>query len=171
MSDQRIWIGCLASYNAGTLYGEWVDLNAPLSENEIQAEIDRILRESPEPEAEEWAIMDYEGFGDFDLGENPDLEDLATLVNGIDKHGEIFADYCEHIGKVDADAFDEAYQGECRDLGEWAEELAESAGWINKVPGHLRPYIDFDSMGRDAELSGDIFTIERGGTVYVFWND
>lgn len=32
----------------------------------------------------------------------------------------------------------------------------------NEVPSYLEFYIDYDRMGRDMEMSGDIFTIETG---------
>ncbi len=41
------------------------------------------------------------------------------------------------------------------------------------VENYLRPafYIDYEKMGRDLELGGDIFTIETGyREVHIFWN-
>ncbi|MGO1069471.1 antirestriction protein ArdA [Lysobacter sp. CA199] len=43
-----IYVACLASYNAGILHGDWIDLEI-LDAEEAREEIARILRESPRP--------------------------------------------------------------------------------------------------------------------------
>jgi len=53
-------------------------------------------------------------------------------------------------------------------LSDYAEELTTST---NVVPEHLSFYIDYDRMGRDMEMSGDIFTVEtEDNEVHVFSN-
>ena len=54
----RIYVACLAAYNAGQLHGEWI--NADRKAHEIYADIKSMLERSPEPSAEEWAVHDYE---------------------------------------------------------------------------------------------------------------
>lgn len=49
----RIYVACLAAYNNGRLHGRWIDANTP---DEIWREVSAMLRASPEPDAEEWAI-------------------------------------------------------------------------------------------------------------------
>ncbi|WP_164090762.1 antirestriction protein ArdA, partial [Stenotrophomonas maltophilia] len=44
----RIYVACLASYNAGVLHGEWIDLEGR-DADDVRDEIARILRESPHP--------------------------------------------------------------------------------------------------------------------------
>ena len=41
-------------------------------------------------------------------------------------------------------------------MADYAEELTEST---TETPQHLAFYIDYEKMGRDMELSGDIYTI------------
>ena len=39
------------------------------------------------------------------------------------------------------------------------------------IPKRYEYYIDWEAMGRDMELSGDVFTIETGfEEVHVFWS-
>jgi len=57
----RIYVACLAAYNAGRLHGRWID--AAQDAADIQAEVRKMLAASPQADAEEWAIHDYEGFG------------------------------------------------------------------------------------------------------------
>ncbi len=56
----RIYVACLASYNAGTLHGNWIDLDGTEA---IEDQISGILKASPEEDAEEWAVHDNEFCG------------------------------------------------------------------------------------------------------------
>lgn len=48
------------------------------------------------------------------------------------------------------------------------KEIAESC---TEVPEHLQFYIDYERMGRDMDMSGDIFTIETSfDEVHIFLN-
>lgn len=47
----RIYVACLASYNAGVLHGRWIDLDDKEAD-EVNAEIAAMLRESPCPNVE-----------------------------------------------------------------------------------------------------------------------
>lgn len=46
MTEPRIYVACLASYNNGVLHGRWIDLD---DREEVEAEIAEMLRESPYP--------------------------------------------------------------------------------------------------------------------------
>lgn len=107
----RIYVSCLASYNAGILHGDWIDLDGK-NRDEIQEEIDLILGMSPEEDAEEWAIHDLEGFGDYSVGECEDLETLVALSEGVAEHGEAFLAWYDFSGTLDTGSFEDAYQGE-----------------------------------------------------------
>ncbi|MBB4768631.1 antirestriction protein ArdA [Xanthomonas sp. LMG 8993] len=51
MSNPRIYVACLASYNNGVLHGRWIDLYATDLDDldDVQSEIAAMLRESPYP--------------------------------------------------------------------------------------------------------------------------
>jgi len=60
------------------------------------------------------------------------------------------------------------YCGCYASLADYAEELTEET---TQIPEHLALYIDYEKMGRDMELGGDVFTIETGyQEVHIFWN-
>src|SRR5687768_7754754 len=80
----RIYVACLAAYNAGTLHGEWLD--ADQSAEELHEAIRGMLSKSPKPGAEEWAIHDYHNFGDIKLSEHESLENVAALAELITEH-------------------------------------------------------------------------------------
>ena len=65
--------------------------------------------------------------------------------------------------------FQDSYQGEFDSLGDWAEHLLEDMGTLKEVPESLRGYIDFESWARDAELNGEVYALEQGSKVHVFW--
>ncbi len=54
MDTPSIYVACLASYNNAILHGVWID--ATQSEDDIMKEIWEMLDNSPEPNAEEYAI-------------------------------------------------------------------------------------------------------------------
>ncbi len=91
-----VWVGCWAAYNNGILHGEWVDL-AGLGVDELREEIDRILKASPEPNAEEWGFFDNSGFYGMAISENPDLDGLIRLVELLGEHGAAYAAFAEFL--------------------------------------------------------------------------
>jgi len=84
-----IYAACLAAYNNGHLHGRWID--ATQDAEDIQAEILEMLRASPIPDAEEWAIHDYEGFAGATLNEYSGIEKVVALAAFIAERG----DYAE----------------------------------------------------------------------------
>lgn len=168
-TECRIYAACLASYNAGKLHGAWIDCD---DADGVHEAIQAMLKASPEPDAEEYAVHDHEGFGGFNVGEHPDVDELCELAEAIEEHGKIFVKYyeCTDSKATVSDAaqnFTDAYFGYWKSLGDYAEESYTAC---NEVPESLAYYIDYDSMGRDWELGGDIFTIDDGGSVHVFDN-
>jgi antirestriction protein len=189
----RIYVACLASYNAGKQHGTWIDIEGKDADN-IKTEIDAMLRESPcpnttcdcpecdgdgcadcqetgkVPTAEEWAIHDYDDLPD--VGEQPDLEFLARYAEAYEEHEEVFKVWWENERNEDFDVsdFEEQYQGTFRSLADYAEDWMDSTGGLNEIPENLRSYFDFEAWGRDCEMGGDIWTREGGEGIYVFLN-
>ena len=173
MADQkdapppRIYVACLASYNAGTLHGAWID--AAREPEAIMADIQAMLAASPEPGAEEWAIHDYEGFGGYGVSDHEDIATVSRLALLIEQHGALFAGVLGHCGDIDEAErmMEECYQGEWDSVADYAENLTRDS---HEIPDFLEYYIDWDRMARDMELGGDVFTVESSKGVHVFWN-
>lgn len=168
----RIYVACLASYNSGNLYGRWIDVEGK-SSDDIQAEIDAMLRASPSPDAEEWSIHDYDGPKGFaSLGENPDLEDLVEFVNMYEEHGDAWIAYVDAVGEHYAtpSGFEGAYQGDHDSLFDYAYQFVEDTGMLQGIPEHVARYFDYEAFARDMELSGDISAISIEGKIYIFNN-
>ncbi len=168
-SEIRIYVADLAAYNNGKLHGVWIDATQDVSD--IWEQVKTMLDKSPEPDAEEWAIHDYEGFEGASISEYESFESVHERAIFIEEHGEIGSELLSHFGDSIEDAtkaIEENYNGCYRSIADYAEDLTEQT---SEIPKHLEFYIDYERMGRDMELSGDVFTIETGfEEVHVFWS-
>jgi antirestriction protein len=164
----RIYVADLAAYNAGYLHGVWID--ATLEPAEMQDQIDDLLKASPVCGAEEYAIHDYEGFGDYALSEYAGLETAHEIAEFLAEYPEIGSGLLSHFGNLDdaRKAASEDYCGCHKSLADYAQELTEET---TEIPANLAFYIDYEKMARDMELNGDVFTVETGfDEVHIFWN-
>jgi len=171
----RIYVASLADYNVGRLHGIWLDANR--DHGELQADVRDMLADSPEPGAEEYAIHDYEGFGDARLAEYDSLELVSRIACGIAAHGPAFAAWAriQEGDEAALDRFEEAYLGHHESEQAYAEQLIDDLGYQQlldaSVPASLRPYarIDIDALARDMQLDGDLhFYPAEDGSVWVF---
>lgn len=167
----RIYVASLADYNDGRLLGRW--LEADREPAEIYDDIQEVLSQS-ELQAEEWAIHDFEGFGDFELHEYEAIETVSRLALGIAEHGPAFAVLATLAG-TDPDMlgrFEEVYLGTYPSLSAFAEQLAGDLGLeeeLDRVSEAFRPYVsvDYDQLGRD--LGMDLAWEDTGsGGIYLF---
>ncbi len=165
----RIYVACLASYNNGRLHGAWVD--AGQGEVQIWKGVREMLAASPDPHAEEWAIHDYDGFDDAYISEYASFELVSDLAAFVLEHSALGAKLYSHfagdLSQARA-AFDD-YAGEYTSLADFAEQLTGNMG--PDIPDSLQYYIDWQAMGRDLELGGEVFTIEtRFDQLHIFWS-
>lgn len=166
--DIRIYVACLAAYNSGHLHGRWID--ATQGVDHVWDETRAMLKASPMAEAEEHAIHDYEGFEGAPVEEYSSFETIVALAEFIEEHGTLGGKVLEHFSGdlEDAKTAFENYQGEHVSLAMYAQQLTEDCG--PEIPDNIAFYIDYDAMGRDMEINGDIFTIETAyDEVHVFW--
>ena len=163
----RIYAACLASYNAGHLHGQWIDATDAES---IREAIQAMLKRSPCPGAEEWAIHDFENFGAIRLDESEDISRVAELGALIAEHGAAFAAYADHVGVDFAteEAFEDAFCGEWDSEEAYGENLFDEL-YLREVPEHIQPYIDYAGFTRDLFIN-DCFSVESPSGVYVFRN-
>ena len=167
-NDIQIYVADLAAYNNGKLHGVWIDATDELSD--IQAQVQVMLANSPETDAEEYAIHDYEGFGNYALSEYEGLESAHSVACFIDAYPEYGAELLNYFCDIEEarKVADEQYLGCFDNLADYAQELTEDTC---DVPQHLQYFIDYDKMARDMEMSGDVFTIEDDQhNIHVFTN-
>jgi antirestriction protein len=166
ISEIRIYVACLASYNNGILHGRWID--ATLGVEHIWEEIKKVFETSPIEGAEEHAIHDYEGFEDISLSEYTSVERVCEFAEFIEEHGALGAKLYAYLSDLDdaKDYLADNYQGEYRSLPDYAQELTEET---TQIPESLQYYIDYEKMGRDLEIN-DVLAIEMSfDEIHIFW--
>jgi antirestriction protein len=171
----RIYVASLTDYNNAILYGAWLDVS---DEDTMLEDIQAMLAQSPTAKrtgqvAEEWRIDDFEGFGTLRLGEYEPLDTIVRLAEGLEEHGQAFLAWASY--RPDAlEEFEDCYRGEFKSLAEYVESFLEETGDLPEAPAgqwfHWANYIDFERMGHDLEMSGDVFTVASPDGVYVFDN-
>ncbi|QTA82717.1 Antirestriction protein domain-containing protein [Desulfonema limicola] len=162
----KIYVACLSSYNSGILHGEWIDANQ--DEDDIQNEIQEMLKQSPVPDAEEWAIHDFEGFYEIRISEYEDIETVSKIAQNIEAHGEAYASYISDMdGDVedDIEKFEEAYRGEYKNKKDFAYQLMHDC---YTIPEFLESYIDYESYARDLFICDYSYACSEGRKIFVF---
>lgn len=160
----RVYVACLAAYNAGHLHGEWVDAT---DEDEVQDCIERVLRTSPVPGAEEHAFHDYDNFP-LEMGEHESVEKVAALGALLEEHGRELVAAVYARGYRDGDAIEEVLTdkrlGVYDSLGDYAEAMNED----KEIPQELRMYVDWERMAEDWLMSGELFAVEIDDRLHLF---
>jgi len=167
ISEIRIYVACLASYNGGILHGEWID--ACQSENEIFNDVKTMLDASSEEYAEEWAIHDYEGFEGASISAYESFNRVAEIAAFIQKHGALGGKVLEYYNDMSdtKNALENQYAGEYTSTAEFAEEITSQT---TEIPDSLEYYINYSAMARDLEIN-DILAIETGfEEIHIFWS-
>lgn len=167
----RIYAACLASYNAGRLHGAWIDVSSDAED--MQADIAAMLATSPAPDAEEWAIHDYDGFPD--MGEYPGLDAVAAMAALFEDHDSIDPDDLKAIlsdfqGPAEAsEALRDNFCGIFDTFREYADDFADEqlACEGHKQDSIAARYFDYEAFARD--LAFDMRVIDCPSGVAVFW--
>lgn len=137
MSDLRIYVASLSDYNAGRLLGVHIDLDGK-DEDDVWAEINAMLKRSPEMVAEEWAIHDYEGFGPLRLSEYESIGKIVAIAEKVAEHGDAFLGWLSYEDReVDEfDRFEDQYRGEWDSERAFAEDQVMEIGF-NEVSASI----------------------------------
>ena len=170
----KLYVACLAAYNAGRLHGAWIDASDDTAE--MQDAINTMLRGSPCPDAEEWAIHDYDGFPN--MGEYPGLAAVAAMAGLIemakDDHRIDYDDFQPiaanwHGVVSDIEHALEAFAGTYDTLRTYADELADEALDADGVKegSFAQRHFDYESHASDIEIEYTIIDCPSG--VAVFW--
>ncbi|MFZ9560135.1 MAG: antirestriction protein ArdA [Vulcanococcus sp.] len=160
--DRGIYVACLASYNNGTLYGAWIDLEDGIEYDELREAIADVISHSPTPGAEEYAIHDYCGLPKWLMSsEWPDLDQLCEYCGNLadlaadGQRQEAYELACENqyqLLSID-DALD-SYYGTYSEPAEFAYDYYEQQGTLDEVPEELRHRIDWEGVWHDMDCNG-----------------
>ena len=173
-TEPQIYVACLAAYNNGKLHGRWI--SATQDAAAIQGEISEMLKASPEPFAEEWAVHDYEGFDEIKLTEWPNIERVSKIAALIEEYEDDFTIWYTHqdgehfeVEELE-EKFLEQWQGAHDSKESFAAELLEGSGQLAEIPKWMCGYFDFAAYARDLELGGDYTFVYKHGQTYVYSN-
>lgn len=163
----RIYIACLASYNNGILHGAWIDANQ--NENDILDAIKEMFAKSSIPNAEEYAIHDYEGFEGISITEYQGLQSVCEIAAFIEECGALGAKLFEYYNEIDEArrALEDRYFGEYTSVADFCEESTANQC---EIPRAIEYYIDYEKMARDWKIS-DLLIIETAfEEIHIFSN-
>jgi len=147
-----IYIACLASYNNGYLHGKWIAIE---SYDQVMNEVDEILKSSPIPNAEEYAIHDYEYLGD-NVDEYDGIQSVCDKADFIKEHGALALGLLKHFcGNLeDCKRAMENYIDVFDSELDFAYHLADELYDIDTMMGELRHYFDYESYAKSLFLDG-----------------
>ena len=170
----RIYVACLASYNAGTLHGKWIDLDYKSLE-EVEDEIQVMLKQSKEPFAEEYAIHDYEGICCEEYESIRLIVDKVEVLCSLEENEkESYLAFCNNLSTLDSnehpqnllDKYRDCFYGHYDREIDFAEELFDE----HAIPEHVLPYIDHEKYSLMLFMT-DFYSLEAPDHgVYVFIN-
>jgi antirestriction protein len=156
-----IYIASLSDYNSGRLVGEWVEIDANTTADDLYEAAAAVLA-AGEPGAEEFAVHDTDGFPAGLLGEYDSLERYAAYGAFLagDNADERFA-FVDNDGSYDVDslesAFIDSYIGTYNDIEDYATERLDALGAFDALLAlDLDGYLDVSSYARDLELTGSV---------------
>lgn len=138
MAYLRVWVGELSAYNNGILHGDWIDVE---DREQFDEEVQKIIKSSPKPDAEEWDIFDIDASFNHN---NESIDELIEILEFCEEHGEDaeialeMFDCLEDAKRfIDDIYFTESYE----DL---ARELLD-----DQIPANLSYYFDYAQYGEE----------------------
>src|SRR6185312_12941915 len=104
---------------------------------------------SPSENSEEFAIHDFEGFGNTTIDEYESINDVASFANFIAKHGELGAELLSHYPIIEEaeKILDENYHGAYDSEVDFARALFDEF-YDDAIPENLKCYVDYDALAR-----------------------
>ena len=176
MTDQpRVWVGCLACYNAGRLTGAWFDA---VDADDVTG--DDVHGGAPYPDHEELWCMDHDGFhgvlkGECSPGDAAAVAKVLLEVDATDRaaFGEFIA-YGNDVTDGDVlSRFRDSYLGRYESMRVYAMDLAYEVEEDDTLSRWPYSCVDWGHAARELEM-GDYYSVSAGAPdygVYVFRMD
>lgn len=167
--EPRVYVACLACYNAKKLHGHWLDADDGLSD--AVSEAFELNEEGFAPcGGEEFLCHDLEGFpeGTGEIG----VSEAEELGAALREHGEILGLVMAHHRCDVAEALrylEEGYSIWYR-LSDWAQDYYDQTGDLANIPVGILGHIDWEGVADEMMMGGGFWHLEHGGSVYVFWS-
>jgi antirestriction protein len=162
--EAKIYVGTYGKYNAGNLFGKWLDLTNYSDKSTFVKACKKLHKGEHDPEL---MYQDYEGIlhqmPKCWIGESHVSDIVFEFIEAYkddDEKGEALLNWMSHTGYTgDFDylqsVFEEAYVGKYDNEIAYAEYLAEESGWFDALEkaGINAAYFDEEAYARDLFMS------------------
>ena len=164
----RIYVGTYGKYNAGSIAGQWLDLEDYADKDDFLSACAELHKDEDDPE---FMFQDSEGFPGFLYSESSVDDALFAWLALDDNEREIVAAYCDAVGEtMDEDAFERArdnFAGTADSPADFAEEQAGES-----IPDNLPNWIVIDWEATwNRNLRHDFNETRHNGEHYFFYNN
>jgi antirestriction protein len=166
----RIYVGTYAKYNAGSIAGQWLEL-------EDYADAEAFFAACAELHADEsdaeFMFQDWEGLPRGMVGESHLAAEVWAWLEMDADERELLATYREAVDAgAELERAQEAYQGNHYDnVQDFAAQLWEDCGMLDNVPEHCRNYIDWEAVARDLLIGDYTSHRDQTGRLWIFRAD
>lgn len=173
LPDRGVYVACLASYNNGIMFGQWIDLDGK-DKMDIHEEIKAMLSQSPDPGAGEYAVHDYSGIPST-FGECPDWDKVIGYIEGCDQcsgteEEEAWNFYCDNHVEPNFSHFRDCYQGCHESTADYARSVFEDDETLKKLNPTLAFCIRWDEVFEEFRYGGEVWSRRGEHGVHVFSN-
>ena len=172
--QMSIYVANLSAYNAGLLYGAWIEL--PCDKEQLEDEIQEVLKMWSDGvnKSEEFAIHDYEL--PFKVCEYDNVYKINEYTKTIYDSGididvagtilEYFNDIEEGLEVIENNMYS-VYEN-CENMTHVAYEVIEESGYLRGVPENIERYFDYEKFGRDLYIEGVFLETENNKYVEIY---
>lgn len=147
----RVYVGTYAKYNNGSINGQWIDLDG-MDEDTFVETIKELHSDEIDPE---FMYQDFEGFPRQWYDESQLDANLWEYCALDDNDREMWAAYIDNIGDSSFEDAQEAYSGTFDSDEDFAQDMAEQTGCMDRKTTWPQTCIDWEHAAR--ELMYDYF--------------
>lgn len=161
-----IYVVCAAAYHSNRRHGMWID--ATQSVEEMQSQINDMLKASPIPGGTRYEIYDFDGFDTIEISEYESLDYVSRIARFLAECGRLgvcLIDYFDDFAcarRVWEEDYCGCYPSQAAFVADWVEQAGI------EIPKIFKGYIDYQMMARDWFIS-DFFSIRVQGQEHVFY--
>jgi antirestriction protein len=159
----RIYVGTYGKYNAGSIYGKWLDLEDFSDKDEFYKACAGLHKDEEDPE---FMFQDFEGVPASLINESWVSEQVWEMLELDGVEQQAFDDWLSDGNDFDMSAFSDAYQGVWSSEESFAENTAIECGYFDamETAGLSAHYFDMAAFASDLFMDywrsdkGNVFT-------------
>ena len=148
----KIYVGTYAKYNAGSLKGQWLDLEDYNTYDDFMTACRELHADEDDPEI---MFQDFENIPREFGGECYIKPEFWDYMN-CDIDDSVKEAYMYLFDEWNEERCNDTYIGEFDNRTRMAKYLVDELGMLGEIPESLQYYIDYDAYGLDLELGGDV---------------